>query len=321
MTGILTMAVVVVAGLVISARNPRPQSAAGQGIAAVAANRPVRPHDSAVDRPATSVSGALATSSHPSKDSPRPVTTESAQIKAPPVSVAWQAPATPAVREASVDAPAANVLPHSQTKQPPAAPSPRAADRAVPASVAAQPSPAPDAAKHAAFVRAAGAVRASMAKRDLAAVKQTLLAATVLAQDPADQAELERLGILQDHLEQYWSGIGSAVAAMRPIDEIVLSESNRVAVIEASRTELAVQWEGRAQRFRIKAIPRELLWAITKNSFKPTAGSKLIVGAFLAMDASGDRAQAAKLWQDAIKSGEEEGKVLMPELEVPRGGR
>ena len=105
---------------------------------------------------------------------------------------------------------------------------------------------------------------------------------------------------------------------MQPVDEIVLSESNRVAVIESSREELAVQWEGRPQRFRIEAIPMDLLAAIARASIKLTAGSKLILGSFLAMDGLGDRVAAGKFWQEAIRGGETQGKLLLPELKIPR---
>ena len=107
-----------------------------------------------------------------------------------------------------------------------------------------------------------------MAHRNLAASKRNLETAAANVQSEADQAELERLQILQDHLEQFWDRIRGAVAAMQPVDEIVLSESNRVAVIEASREELAVQWEGRPRRFRIEAIPMDLLAAIARSSIK-----------------------------------------------------
>ena len=175
--------------------------------------------------------------------------------------------------------------------------------------------------KHAAFVQAVAEVRASMAHRNLAASKRNLQTAAANAPSAADQAELERLQALQDHLEQFWDGIRGAVAAMQPLDEIVLSDSNRVAVIEASREELAVMREGRPQHCRIEAIPMDLLSAIAKSSFKLTAGSKLIVGSFLAMDSLGDRTEAGKLWQEAIRHGESQGKLLLPELNVPRAGR
>ncbi len=193
---------------------------------------------------------------------------------------------------------------------------------ATPEPVVVNPAPAvQDAVKRAAFVRAVAGVRAAMGQRNLAASKQKLELAAANAQGPADQTELERLQILQDHLEQFWNGIRRAVAAMQSLEEIVLSESNRVAVIEASRDELAVMREGRPRRCRIEAIPMDLLSAIAKQSFKPTAGSKLIVGSFLAMDSLGDRAEGGKLWQEAIRGGEDQGKLLLPELEIPRASR
>ena len=189
----------------------------------------------------------------------------------------------------------------------------------APESVAANPAPATqDAEKRTAFVRAVADVRAAMGQRNLATSKRHLQTAAANVQGPADQAELQRLQALQDHLEQFWGGIRRALAAMRPLDEIALSDSNRVAVIEASGEGLAVQREGRPQRYRIGAIPMDLLSAIAKQSFKPTAGSKLIIGSFLAMDSLGNRAEADKLWQEAIRGGEDKGKLLLPELEIPR---
>jgi hypothetical protein len=170
-------------------------------------------------------------------------------------------------------------------------------------------------------VRAVAEVRAAMGRRDLAASKRGLQAAAANVQGPADQAELDRLQALQDHLEQFWDGIRRAVAAMQPVDEIVLTDSNRLAVIEASHEELAVQREGRPQRWRIEAIPIDVLLAIVKSSFKPAAGSNLIVGSFHAMDALGDRAAAGRLWQEAVRGGEEQAKLLLPELDVPRADR
>jgi hypothetical protein len=189
----------------------------------------------------------------------------------------------------------------------------------LPEPVAAKGAPTTqDVVKHAAFARAVANARASMAHRNLTASKRNLETAAANAESEADQIELERLQTLQDHLEQFWNRIRSAVAAMQPVDEIVLSESNRVAVIEASREELAVQWEGRPRRFRIESIPMDLLAAIARASIKLTPGSKLIIGSFLAMDPLGDRAEAARFWHEAIRGGESQGTLLLPELKIPR---
>ena len=155
-----------------------------------------------------------------------------------------------------------------------------------------------------------------MAARDIAASKKRLKDAADNAQTDADKSEIERLGMIQEHLEQFWDGIRNAVAAMQPAEEIVLSESDRMAVIESSRTELAVQTYGRPQRYRVEALPIDLLSAIAKQAFKLTPGTKLVVGSFLAVDAHGNRDEARKLWREAIAAGEKDGELLMPEAEI-----
>ena len=161
-------------------------------------------------------------------------------------------------------------------------------------------------------------VRRLMAARDIAGSKKRLKAAADNTQTDAEKSEIERLDMIQDHLEQFWDGIRRTVAAMQPTEEIVLSESDRVAVIESSRTEIAVQMYGRQQRYRIEALPMDLLSAIAKESFKLTPGTKLVIGSFLAVDAHGNRAAARKYWREAIAAGEKDGELLMPELEVPQ---
>ncbi len=276
MTGVFTLAGVLVVGLVVSVRNPRSQTVAQSG-PADAANSKVQPAASTEPSPPdfTPTAGGV-----------------SAPLSPPP------APAT--------NGPASSLPPSTTVKTGPES----LAATGVP--------PRQDAVKQTAFVRAVADARAAMGHGNLAASKRNLQTAAANAQDPAEQAQLERLLLLQDYLEQFWDGIRSAVAVMQPIDEIVLSDSDRVAVIEASREELAVFREGRSQRCRIEALPIDLLTAITKSWFKPTAGSKLVIGAFQAMDSRGDRAVAARLWQEVIRGGESRGKLLLPELNIPR---
>ena len=60
------------------------------------------------------------------------------------------------------------------------------------------------------------------------------------------------------------------------------------------------------------------LEALVNRSFQPTAGSKVVVGSFLAVDAEAlNRKQARKLWDEAAKAGEPQGKQLIPELDAP----
>ena len=44
----------------------------------------------------------------------------------------------------------------------------------------------------------------------------------------------------------------------------------------------------------------------------------MVIGSFLAMDLLGDRTEAGKLWQEAIRGGVNDAKLLLPELNIPR---
>ena len=336
-SGMMALAGVLIVGLVISARNLRLQSAAGPNASdglnapvpnqASADSRPGGPvpagsSSSSVGRVATVVANPAIPKETSSVAAPAPLAiSESAAM---PQRSAVPSPIVPISPPAPVQA---NVQPTSPAPSP--LPSPAAVAVAPDAATqnpgkqdAAKQDPAvQDPIKRAAFVRAAADVRAAMGKRSLDASKRDLKTVAANVQTAADQAELERLQALQDHLEQFWNGVRQAVAKMQPVDEIVMSESDRVAVIEASSTELSVQWEGWPQRWRIEAIPMDLLSAIAKSSFEPTPGSKLIVGSFLAMDGLGNRAEAARLWQEAIRGGESEGKLLLPELDASHAGQ
>jgi hypothetical protein len=177
--------------------------------------------------------------------------------------------------------------------------------------------PAEDTEKHKAFLKAAKQVRLAMSTRDLTNTKRYLRTSGANAQSEADQAEQERLEILFDHIKQFWDGVEMAVAKLQPTEELVLGDNNRAIVVDADRSGLTVHFEGRNQHYRIDRLPIPLLSVIAKQSFKPTPGSKVVVGSFLAMDKEGDRKEAHKLWQEAAKAGESLGKDLMPELEIP----
>ena len=307
-TGVLTLAGVLLIGLLISVRSPpaeragKDESASGAKSSAsdtvpVAAPPPRR-------APAAPAPPSTADSAAPSVAGPAEVKDTSPR--------AAQGDAWTNDRAAWPEMPAAkSVLPPSSAKV-----------EAAPEAVVAAPAPTPeDPAKHGDFVRAVADVRAALAERNLAAAKRHLETAEANFQGPAEQSELDRLQALDVYLEQFWKGVRAAVAAMQPLDEIVLTESDRVAVIEASREELAIQREGRPQRARIEALPVDILWAIARQSFKPTAEMKLIVGSFLVMDSHGDRATGRRLWEEAIRDGQSQGTLLLPELEVPRAGR
>jgi hypothetical protein len=329
MTGVLTLAGMLVIGLVISVRNAPPQAGTQARLSQDAPPPSVKSVSSAASparRPASSAANGVTPAKPRVAATPPPIVAEPAppgEVEAmPPKIVPHKAPlavaAVPAAPPEPSAAPAVKADP--PLTPPPSSPPPSASETHAAAAPRSQPkqlAAPPDAAKSANYKKAVADVRRLMAARNIAASKQRLKVAADNAQSPAENAEVERLDTIQDHLEQFWDGIRDAVAAMQPTNEIVLSEVERVAVIEASRKELAVQMYGRQRRYRIEALPMDLLSAIAKSSFKLTPGTKLVVGSFLAMDTYGNRTEARKFWREAIAGGENDGKLLLPELDVP----
>jgi hypothetical protein len=342
-TGVLTLAGVLVFGLVMSAQHPPaqpgppnvsgtlrvPASSGTRSVPDTMLASGAQSKPDTIPRPsaalAVSAPSASAAKPAPPPPSPRPIVAEIPaviELSAVPADSAKPVPARklpdPPVQIAQNPALAEVAPPHPVAPRPSASPPATSSSGALRPTVSSAKQPAPDAAKRAAYAKAVADVRKAMSQRDLATAKKRLKAAADNAQGPAEQDEVERLETIQDYLEQFWDGVRNAVAAMQATEEIVLSESNRVSVIESSRKELVVQMYGRPRRYRIEMLPMDLLSAIAKASFKPTPGSKLVVGSFLAVDAHGDRNEAKKLWREAIAAGEKDGKLLLPELDAPR---
>ena len=315
-TGVLTLMGVLVFGLVVSLRNPRTQATAPAGVPARGSQQDTVSQPAAINKPAA-VPVSSAAAEHPAQPIvPKVIAAD--PVAAPPVDSAKPVPAVaPTSPDAAppvvAEAPPAAVPPPAKVEPPKPVVPPAAQPAAQPAKPAED-----DPVKRAAFVKAVAEARQSMARRMLAASRQRLETAATNAQSNAEHAELDRLMTIQDHLEQFWEVIRSAVAAMQATDEIVLSATNRVSVIECSREELVVQREGRPHRYRIEALPMDLLTAISKTAIQPTRDSKVILGSFHAVDGQGNRAEARKLWHEAIVAGDADGKLLLPELDVPR---
>ena len=174
--------------------------------------------------------------------------------------------------------------------------------------------------KGAAFRRALADARFSMAERDLAAARRHLKAAAGSAQGPAERAELARLKTLLGHLDEFWKGIGRAVAGLEGGEELAVANT-WIAVVEASQDELIIKAAGRLRRYRIEHLPSPLVMTLINSKLAKDGATKVLIGSFLAVDPDGDPRRARQLWQEAAREGIDVAD-LMPELdpsaEVPR---
>jgi hypothetical protein len=161
--------------------------------------------------------------------------------------------------------------------------------------------------------------RRAMAERDLDAAKQHLAAAGKAAKSQTERDELARLETLLDYQRQFWELIGKGATNLQPGEELVIGK-NRMAFVEAQGNDITLRIEGQNRRYSRTTMPVPLAMALAEKSLAKDATSKVIVGAFLAMDAKGDRQVARRLWQDAAKAGLDVA-ALVPELDGAAGGK
>jgi len=88
----------------------------------------------------------------------------------------------------------------------------------------------------------------------------------------------------------------------------------RVFVIETGRDRILIRWAGRNREFTRQTMPAGLARKIAENWLEKTPTSKVIVGAFLAVDptmlANSGREKARTLWTEAASGGADVGELL-----------
>jgi hypothetical protein len=161
--------------------------------------------------------------------------------------------------------------------------------------------------------------RTAMSRRDMPGGKKNAQAAVKLAQTPEEQAEAARLETLSRYLDQFWKTMMKVIAGLTPAQEFTLGNTP-IIVVEASPTQITFRSEARNRTFAIKDLPLPIVEALVQGGFADNAATKLIFGAYLAMDAQGDRQAARKLWQELIDSGNDVSD-LMAELNVAPAGK
>ena len=252
---------------------------------------------------------AVARSATPAASAPLPPGPSAVRAAAPSAKPQPAPPATP-LRRAKLGplaSPAADpMLEVAQNPTPDAEPP---AGQGNPNAVAGQGKPAVDAQKSAAFAEAVAAVRSAMSARDLATARKHLNAAVANTQTPEDNGQVDRLATMIDNLTEFWKGICVTFSRLQPTEEIMM-KNEPIVVVESGRDYLTVRSAGRVQRYEVRNIPTTLVLVLVKQSFGKDAGSKAIVGTFLAVDPGGDRALAKQYWQEAAKAGIDTAKLL-----------
>lgn len=183
------------------------------------------------------------------------------------------------------------------------------------------PAPEPvDPAKQKAFAKAVADVREAMSEHHLPRARSHLGQAGRDAQTDDDRALVERLGTMLDYLDEFWVGARKAIANLKSGDEFAV-KNTVIVIVEVGENEVVVRAVGENRSYPLDDLPSRMLMAVAEKWFADSPSSKVLIGAYLAVDPKGDPARARQLWQEASGKGIDL-DPLMAELEywqsVPR---
>jgi hypothetical protein len=158
---------------------------------------------------------------------------------------------------------------------------------------------------------ALAAARRAMAARDLTTARARVDAARAAATSSTEQAEVERVGKLLDLVETFWQAARGQWAQLVAGQEFEISGSG-VIVVDNREGELTVRAAGQNRSYTVEDAPWKLAVALAQKRLPGDKARKnLHIGAFLAIDGLGDRAEARRRWEIAGETAAE----LLAELD------
>jgi hypothetical protein len=161
-------------------------------------------------------------------------------------------------------------------------------------------------------------LRAAMGARDLAAIKAKFEAASKLkGGDVAYETELNRLELLGNYVTQFWQAVDRAGRTMQAGEPRELKIGDTIGIfVEYENKTLIIKVAGQLRTYPLQTMPAKVALMVAQQELDPkNAKNKIFFGAFLLMDAKGDRKLAKQMWDEAAR-GKADVKFLLPELDV-----
>jgi hypothetical protein len=160
-------------------------------------------------------------------------------------------------------------------------------------------------------------LRAAMGARDLPAIKAKFEAASKLKGDPAYDTELNRLELLATYVTQFWQAVDRAGRTMQATEPRELKIGDTVALfVEYENKTFILKVAGQLRSYPLQTMPYKVALLMAQQELDPNSpNNKVFFGAFLLMDAKGDRKLAKQMWDEAAAA-KVDVKFLLPELDV-----
>jgi hypothetical protein len=155
----------------------------------------------------------------------------------------------------------------------------------------------------AAVAKTLASARIAMGDRNLKKADEQLDLATLESASGESLAAVGRMRNLLGKVRGFWNAVHEASGALKAADELVV-DGQTVIVVESSKEKLTVRAEGGNRNYTVEKMPAALAKVLAERVLKlDNADSKVLLGAFQAVDPKGDRALARQLWQQATDSG------------------
>ena len=155
-------------------------------------------------------------------------------------------------------------------------------------------------------------IKPALGRRDFKASEKLLADAKALASRPQDKDKLNRLAVLHEYVESYWSGLSKQLARLDGGSEIEFP-NGRAIVVEKTRDELIVRHNGANKTFDLADLPIKFAVHLADSWFDANAASTNVFrGAMLAVTPGYSAESAREIWRSVDSSGE----VSLGDLEL-----
>jgi len=155
-------------------------------------------------------------------------------------------------------------------------------------------------------------VRQLLADRDMPGAKAALEEAQKAAGESSIKESVIPTEALVHYVGEFWSAVSAAMLKLAG-SEVQVGDT-KVFVIETGPDRILIRWAGSNRNFTKQTMPAGLARKIAENWLEKSATSKVIVGAFLAVDPTmlenGGKDKARALWNEAGASGADVADLL-----------
>jgi hypothetical protein len=163
----------------------------------------------------------------------------------------------------------------------------------------------------AAVGRSLAATRSALAERNFPKVEEQLNLAMLEASSSESLAAIGRMRSLEDAYKEFWHAVRQSCKGLKSVDEVEV-DGKKMIVIDADAEHLSVRVDGQSRDYKIEKLPTNMALSLAEQWLHPNnPSSKVVLGAFLAVDPKGDRQEARELWQEAVRQGSEVAKTLL----------